>query len=54
MFLEEIDEINYYSKPILTRMHSSRMRTARFSDHLGVCPGGVHPPDPLHAEIHTE
>ena len=36
-----------------TRMHSSRMRTARFSGHLGwevpagggvVCPGGVHLP----------
>ena len=46
-----------------TRMHSSRMRTARFSGHLGgafwrggVCMGGVYlggVHSPLHAGIHT-
>ena len=45
---------------IVTRMHSSRMCTAHFSDHLGdVCPGGVclgvgcTPSCPLHAWIHV-
>ena len=53
--LKKLNQHTHYNqqqksvKFISTRMHSSRIRTVRFTGRLGgwfVCLGGVHPPDP--------